>query len=121
MTLIEVLVAAAIGTVLVGGLMATFLTVLRLGTLGGADTEATGFAQQALERFRNHVACDDWFAGAGCTFSPPLPLPPLTFPPNPLYGTGTGTYTVTAADCDGVGGPGDCLKVVTTINWTPPS
>ena len=124
MTLIEVLAAAVIGTVLVGGVMAAFLTAMRLGQQGGGTSEAATYAQETLERYRNHIACDDaaWFNPATCAFAGPVggtPAPAL--PGGALYGTAARTYTVTAADCDGVGGPGDCFKVVTTVTWTPPS
>ena len=123
MTLIEVLAAAVIGTVLVGGVMAAFLTAMRLGQQGGGTSEAATYAQETLERYRNHIACDDaaWFNPATCAFVGPIagsPVPAL--PGGALFGGATRTYSVAAADCDGVGGAGDCFKVMTKVAWTPP-
>ena len=120
MSLIEVLVAASIASVLVGGLMAAFLTAMRISTRSSSGAEAAGLVQQTLERLRNKVACDSsWFGGANCGATPPPPNTPDPLVGGALFG-GTRTYTVTAADCDGVGGPGDCLKVVAKASWTPP-
>ena len=120
-SLIEVLVGSVIGAVLVAGLMAAFLTALRVSEHGGGNTEAASLAQQTLERFRNEIACGpgSWFDVA-CN---PSALPANA--PDPLgggalYGSGTRSYTVTPADCDGVGGVGDCFKVVAKVSWTQP-
>ncbi len=120
-SLVEVLVGSLIGAVLVAGLMAAFLTALRITAVGQGNTEAAAFAQQTLERFRNMIACDLGWFDATCA---PGALPsnvsdPLS--PGALYGSGTRTYTVTSADCDGIGGPGDCFKVVVKVSWTQPS
>ena len=118
-SLAEVLVGSLIGAVLVAGLMAAFLTALRVSESGGGNTEAASRAQQTLERFRNMVACDTgWFGGANCGATPP-PADSADPLGGALYG-GTRTYTVTSADCDGVGGAGDCFKVVTKVSWTQP-
>ena len=119
-SLIEVLVGSLIGAVLVTGLMAAFLTALRITSVGQGNTEAAALAQQTLERFRNRIACDTGWFNAPCA---PGALPsnvsdPLS--PGALYNTGTRKYTVTSADCDGVGGPGDCFKVVAKVSWTQP-
>ena len=122
MSLIEVLVAAAIASVLVGGLMAAFLTAMRISVRGGSNTEAAGLVQQTLERFRNRVACDpgSWFGGANCGATPPPANTPDPLVGGALFG-GTRVYTVTPEDCDGVpGGPSNCLKVVAKVSWTPP-
>ena len=75
-------------------------------------------AQQSLEKFRNMVACDtSWFDPASCQGLGAGG--PDALPLGALYG-GTRTYTVTPANCDGVGGSGDCFKVVTKVSWTPP-
>lgn len=121
MTLVEVLVGATILSVLVGGLMASFVTAFRITGVGEGNTEASGYAQQTLERFRNRIACDDlWFGTPSCAFAAPVSTADA-LPVGALYG-GTRTYTVTPEDCDGViGGPANCLKVVVTLTWTPPS
>lgn len=121
-TLIEVLVGSVIGAVLVGGLMASYVTALRISQTGAGGTEAAGFAQATLERQRNKIACDDpWFPVAPCGFGGAIVGAPDGLPPGALYGTGTRTYDVTPDDCDGVGGVGDCFKVAVKVSWTPPS
>ena len=110
--------------VLVSGLMAAFITAIRLSSHGQTYVDAASLAQQTLERFRNRIACDDpWFNAATCT---PGALP--TNAPHSLAGTtlgdpiyaGTRDYTVTPVDCDGDLVPGDCFQVVTTLTWTQP-
>ena len=121
MTLVEVLVGLLIGAVLVGGLMAAFLTAMRINSAGGGNVEAAALSQETLEHFRNMIGCDTAWFNAVCA---PTALPtgaPDVLGGGELFGTGTRTYTVTAEDCDGVAGPGDCFKVVATVNWTPPS
>ena len=117
-SLIEILVGAVIAAVLVGGLMGAFLTAVRISARGGGNTEAAALAQQTLERLRNKVACDSgWFGGGNCGATPPA-----ANSADPLLGGalngGTRTYTVTPANCGS--GPGDCLKVVAKVSWTPP-
>jgi hypothetical protein len=118
----------ALSAVLVSGLMAAFVTVLRIGKVGGGNTEAMAYAQEVLERLRNHVACDDttalvppgWF-DASCAFAAPINVSPdPTLPAGVLYNSGTRSYSVTAADCNLDGAPGDCFKVVTTVAWVQP-
>ena len=125
-TLIEVLVGSLIGAVLIAGLMAAFLTALRVSShTGGGMVEAASYAQQTLEHFRNRVACDDAWFNAACA---PAALPSNAndaLPAGALFAAAsstapTRTYTVTPADCDGDGATGDCFKVVTKVSWTPP-
>jgi hypothetical protein len=124
--LAEVLIGGAIGSVLVAGMMATFLAVARLSESHYGNIEAAALTQQTLERFRNRIACDDpWFQPATCAATG-LPAP-NSFDPSgatgllagALYG-GTRRYTVTPDDCDGVGGAGDCFRVIAKVSWTPP-
>jgi hypothetical protein len=120
MTLIEVLVGSVIGSVLVAGLMAAFLTALRVSGRGTGGTEAGSYAQETLERFRNRIACDDVWFGPPCNFLAPVAAADA-LPGGALYGPGASrTYTITPEDCDGVGGAGDCFKVVTKVSWTQP-
>jgi Tfp pilus assembly protein PilV len=124
--LIEVLIGGAIGSILVAGMMATFLAVARMTESGYGNIEAAALTQQTLERFRNRIACDDaWFQPATCAATG-LPAPNSFDPtsatglmPGALYG-GTRRYSVIAADCDGIGGAGDCFRVIAKVNWTPP-
>lgn len=113
-TLVEVLVGGLIGSVLVAGVMSAFLTAIRINRLGDTHAEAAALAQQELEKFRNNVACDDpvLFSGA-CTAG-------STSGSETLPSGETRTYTIDPADCDGVGGVGDCFKVVSKVTWTPP-
>ena len=123
MTLAEVLVASVTVAVLAGGTMTSFLAAVRISEKGAGLVEAANYGQQTLERLRNKIACGEgtpgeWFSPA-CA---PAVLPnnqadPL--PPGALYG-GSRTYTVTSQDCDGVGGAGDCFKVVVKVAWTLP-
>ena len=129
-SLIEILVGVVVASVLVAGMMSAYLTAVRISARGGGNTEAVVLTQQTLERLRNQVACDGgWFGGANCGAT----LPPANsfdlgpgsgangLPAGALTGRGVSrTYTVTSADCDGVGGAGDCFKVVAKVSWTPP-
>ncbi|OGX41157.1 MAG: hypothetical protein A3C53_06335 [Omnitrophica WOR_2 bacterium RIFCSPHIGHO2_02_FULL_68_15] len=125
-TLTEVLVASAIGAVLVAGLMATFLTALRISSHGQGNVEAASLAQQTLERFRNHIACDDsplaggWFDPTTCAAVALPTNEPYALPAGTKLLNGAREYTVTAADCDGDDTAGDCFKVVTKLTWDPP-
>ena len=123
-SLIEVLVGSVIGAVLVAGLMAAFLTALRISESGSGNVEAASLAQQTLERFRNMIACGqsnpvEWFDTSCNATSLPPPNWPDPLAGGAMYG-GTRVYTVTPDDCDGVGGAGDCFKVVATVSWTQP-
>ena len=123
--LVEIIAAAVIGALLAGGTMTAFVMTMKTSQAASAKSEATQLAQQTLERFRNEIACDSgWFNPANCQ---PGTLPSGTSDPLPgtsvlskLDASASRKYTVEPADCDEVGGPGDCFKVVTTVNWTPP-
>ncbi len=67
MTLIEVVIASMITVVVAAGTMTAFVTAVRISrSVGGSET-ATFQAQQTIERFRNHIGCDDpWFDPASC-------------------------------------------------------
>jgi len=59
-TLVEVLVASVIASVVAGGTMMAFVTAARINSTQSNPemTEASGYAQQTVERFRNLVAND---------------------------------------------------------------
>ena len=117
MTLIEIIVASVIGLLIAGGALMVFVTATRIS--GRSSTDAPFVAQQTLEAFRNLIACEDqtWFDPSNCTAtSLPAPWTPHT----PLPGGTKATardYQVTAVDCDGVGGPGDCFQVQVKVTY----
>ena len=59
-TLVEVLVASVIASVVAGGTMMAFVTAARINSVQSNPdmSEASGFAQQTVERFRNQVGAD---------------------------------------------------------------
>ena len=124
-TLIEVMVASAISAVVAGGTMMAFVTAARMVRAQNSPgmAEASGFAQQTLERLRNRVAADDTFftAQAGPTWwDDPLPVPGAgTNSESILWEVPTSRkYRVTAEDCDGVvAGPPDCYAVAVKVCW----
>ena len=65
-TLVEVLAASVVASVLAGGTLAAYIAASRMAARGVdhmARIEAEGYAQETLEKFRNHVAADDnWVA-----------------------------------------------------------
>lgn len=120
-SLAEVLIASVIMAVLAGGMMLSFLAAVRVSQRASTSIEESSYAQQTLERYRNMIACGaEWF-DASCKAKvsglPESAADPL--PAGALYG-GSREYTVTREDCDGVGGPGDCLKVVAQVTWEAP-
>jgi prepilin-type N-terminal cleavage/methylation domain-containing protein len=134
MTLVEILVAAVLVSLIAGGVLIAYLTAIRISKGSSVETDAAFLGQQTIERFRNHVACDDsWYTGPGpgpeCTADtsdPDLPTAWRNDPDGIPAGSqlaqlsGSRTYQVTPADCDGVGGAGDCLQVEVKVRWTPP-
>lgn len=124
-TLVEVVVSSMIGAVVVGGTMAAFVAAGRM--IRQSDTmavaEATGFAEQTLERLRNMIACDSAWFQAPC--DPNLPAgqvaDPLVRADGTPYTGGTDSilqtgpvrrcYVVTPA-CDG-----ECFKVDVKVCW----
>jgi len=124
-TLIEILVASLIGALLAGGTMMAFVMARKLGQGSARTAEATPFAQQTIERFRNMIACDGaWFNSSNCSSGPSLPTNWTSDPlptGSPLLALGgTRQYKVTPKDCDGDGTSGDCFEVQTQLQWTPP-
>lgn len=122
LTLVEVVIASLVASIVAGGTLMAFVASTRMTTAQDLMTnaEASALAQQKIEEFRNHVAEDDnWLAteatkgwvvqtlpGGGGTESN------LNPGPNARY-----CYRVTAEDCDGVGGTGDCHAVQTSVCW----
>ncbi|MBI3010979.1 MAG: prepilin-type N-terminal cleavage/methylation domain-containing protein [Candidatus Omnitrophica bacterium] len=128
-SLVEVLVASAVGAVVVGGSMMAFVAASRMMQTQNtpAFSEAAGYAQQTLEKYRNMIACDSpWFVAGTCLPSASLPTT-WTEDPLPLSGSGgtesflsTGAkrcYRVTSQDCDGASGVGDCFAVEAQVCW----
>lgn len=122
-SLVEIIAASVIGALLAGGTMTAFVMSMKTSQEASGKAEAAQLAQQTLERFRDQIACQDerWY-DASCNPTPPSgsvsdPLPTTSVLPT---FAGTRNYTVTSEDCDGDGTAGDCLKVVSTVTWTPP-
>ena len=136
LTLIELVAAAVIGAVVAGGTLMAFVTAIRISSRTGA-TGVAFLLQQTLEKYRNHIACDDnkWFSTTTCQMSitPCTPdaskpnecmcdsnNPPKCFTEDPLPAEAGLTGAIRAwqaepADCDGVGGVGDCLKLTARL------
>ena len=133
-TFIELMMASVIATVIAGGTMAAFVTAAKIMREQdvGAYAEANGYAVQAAEQFRNKVGCaqtgelNAWFDGSpACAPTGNIPST-WTTAPLPSGGGTTETiqndnavrkYCVVPADCDGVGGVGDCLTVYVKVCW----
>ncbi len=135
-TLIEVVAAAVIGAVVAGGTLMAFVTAIRIHSRTGA-TDVAFLLQQTLEKYRNHIACDDdlWFSTAtcqmnvrACTPNPNDPTacvcdqnnPPQCFTEDRLPDDAKLTgmirnWRAEPADCDGDGNEGDCLKLTARI------
>ncbi len=128
-SLMETIVAALVAALIIGGTMMAFVLAAMISKRGGSNNvEAALFVQQSLERFRNHIACDDsWFNPASCAGTGVPAWTPDALPAAPPgssssvlpYGASR-QYRVEPADCDGVGGPGDCFKVTAKVDWNPP-
>lgn len=89
-SLIEVLAAALIAAVVAGGTMMAFVTAARITRERGSAgfVEASTYAQQTAERFRNMIACDSaWFTPGTCAPSASLPTD-WTNDPLPAAGSG---------------------------------
>lgn len=122
-TLIEVMAASAIAAVVASGTMMAFVAAARMSRAPYtyASAEASGYAQQTLEQFRNEVATDSTFLSskAGATWWTHA-LPPAGSTESILNMGGVPArrcYRVTAEDCDGVGGAGDCYAMQAKVCW----
>lgn len=129
MTLLEVLVAALVASVVAGGTATAFVAAARMthAQSNPGTVEAGGYARETADRLRTRVACDGvWFtADAACA---PTGAVPAAWTADPLPAPAAGVesflttgarrcYRVTPQDCDGAGGPGDCLAVQVNVCW----
>lgn len=124
-TLVEVLVASVIASVIAGGTMMAFVTAARINrTQSNPDmAEASGYAQQTVERFRNLVANDAIWAGwialnaDGAWHDDTLPGGGGTESIQQPAGTGAKRcYRVTPEDADG-DGTTDSYAVSAKVCW----
>ena len=125
-TLIEVLIGAVLFAVLAAGAMLALVGTARMSrnpsSVQYAETNA--LAQHIIERLRNRVGCDNaaWF-NANCDIVPGN-LPGWTHEGvddtsavNTKLSASRRCYRVIPADCDGIGGAGDCLQVDAQVCW----
>ena len=127
LTLMELIAASVLGALVAGGVLTAFLLAAK-NTRGSVRTvDAVAMAEETLERFRNKIACDDfWFAfipdcgGIGLLLNQPDPVllnhPIKTVDP----GNADRRYDVEPWDCDGDGVLRDCYRVKVTVNWNEP-
>lgn len=129
LTLVEVLISTVITTLVAAGTLMAFITSARgIRTIDQpSSAEASVYAQQTVERFRNYIACDSpWFNQATCTVQPGNLG---TWQADPFQ-TGGGSesirqltadrrYCLTSVDSDGVAGlsAGDPLSVNVRVCW----
>jgi prepilin-type N-terminal cleavage/methylation domain-containing protein len=133
-TLIEIIAAAAVAAVVAGGSMLALVAASRMMRRGDtpAIAEASGYAQQTIEKFRNMIACDSPWFGPGCAPSGGMPTNwvedqlPDRNPANTesfldLAATTPKTarrcYRVRSRDCDGVASPDDCFEIEVKVLW----
>jgi hypothetical protein len=141
LTLVEIIAASVIGVMLAGGLMISFVLAVKLAHKGTFEGEGYAFAQQTIERFRNHIACRQagetinvaWFDGTICDADFPAgaiadPLPVVTDPSVVNFATNR-TIEIENVDLDGDGNPDndfdgdgkpDYLVVRAKLQWNPP-
>lgn len=124
--------ASVIGVLVAAGTAKAFVLAAKLARRSVATVEATDYAAQTLERFRNRIACDDaWFSTA-CNFvGPTSSVPDDPLPAGPAVSsrsaflhpnfTPARRYRVQPADCDGNGTAGDCYRVEVKVSWGSPS
>jgi type II secretory pathway pseudopilin PulG len=123
-TMVEALVASVIVAVVAGGTMMSLVTAARISRAQSSPgiSEATGYARETTEKFRNHIACGPPWFDAACN-----PLLPVGWQADPLPGAAgsesilnTGAarwYRVSAQDCDGNAAPGDCFQMEVKVCW----
>ena len=139
-TLIEIIAAAAVAAVVAGGSMLALVAASRMMRQGDtpAIAEASGYAQQTIERFRNMIACDSSWFGPGC--APRLNPPNADGMPtnwvedqlpdrNPANTesfldlaaatpkTARRCYRVVPRDCDADAAVGDCFEIEMKVLW----
>ena len=134
-TLIEVVVASLLAAILAGGTLISFLVSAKITRESVTVAEATAYAAQTIEEFRNEIACDQpWFNDPGieCGFSGidgelPVTLTSHDLPPAAqsalriLEFNTTREYEVWARDCDGDTVVGDCYQVTVRLTWEQPT
>ncbi len=122
-TLIEILAASLIGALLAGGSLIAFTASALMTRESVTMVEASDYAVQTIEAYRNRIACDDVWFDASCNL-----LPQAWAPDAPAFPAGQSAlqpfffdrqYQVVPLDCDGVGGTGDCYQVDVRLRWVP--
>ena len=126
LTLVEVVIASLIASIVTGGTMMALVASTRMTASQdlGTYAEASALAQETIEEYRNEVATtstwlqvqaaitanDGWVAKL---------LPPSVGGTESKLNAATSKrcYRVRAADCDGVGGVGDCYAVQSRVCW----
>ncbi|MBI3330930.1 MAG: prepilin-type N-terminal cleavage/methylation domain-containing protein [Candidatus Omnitrophica bacterium] len=126
-TLAEVLVASVITAVVAGGTATAFVAAARMtrAQSNPGTAEASVYARQTAERFRNRMACDDPWFDAACqpTNIPsgwnadPLPSPTAAGSESVLKTGARRCYRITPQECDGAPPSGDCLGVEVRVCW----
>lgn len=124
-TLMELLMASIISSVIAGGTMASFVAAARMVRDQNipSNAEASNYAEDTIERYRNLVAYNDaTFANWVTTNAGPA------WHADPLPGSGPAgsilsvahrrCFRVTPTNCDGVGPADDCFAVDVRVCWS---
>jgi len=124
LTLVEVVIASLVASIVAGGTLMAFVASTRMTTSQDLMTnaEASALAQEAVEQFRNRVAADDTWLSIQAALTAndgwvAEPLPATGGTESKLNAGAKRCYRVRAADCDGVGGAGDCYAVQSRVCW----
>jgi len=124
LTLVEVVIASLVASIVAGGRLMAFVASTRMTTSQDLMTnaEASALAQEAVEQFRNRVAADDTWLSIQAALTAndgwvAEPLPATGGTESKLNASAKRCYRVRAADCDGVGGAGDCYAVQSRVCW----
>ena len=124
LTLVEVVIASLVVAVVAGGTMMAFIASATMtgpySPTGPQDlpslAEANDLAQQLVESQRNEVVAQ----GSTLPGQVALGWQTVTMPAVGSASRLTGArrcYRVVNADCDGVGGPGDCFGIQAKVCW----
>jgi len=124
LTLVEVIIAALIVAVVAGGTMMAFIASANMTgpytPTGPQDLpslgEANHLAQELVESQRNEVVAGGGTLATQVALGWQKVLMPASSPASKLTG-GRRCYRVVNADCDGVGGPGDCFGIQAKVCW----
>ena len=127
LTLVEVVIASLVASIVAGGTLMAFVASTRMTTSQDlmANAEASALAQETVEQFRNRVTANPadvmwWQTQAALTANDGWvaePLPATGGTASKLNAGAKRCYRVRAADCDGVGGAGDCYAVQSRVCW----